>query len=592
MSAISIPALPISSNNIYFGLNHRILSIIAAERDIEITGAKSAKIKQLAELDEIMPEWLDSIKAVKVENIQSLDGIRLLMYAKIHGLNINIYNRFEQYEFVTYVRLCLLLKQGENRKQRYGIIHKLVEMCNIDVLQYVLSTVLKLQHEAAAFMDDVDVRRYILAIARGENVTIDVKQYQDKIDRYHYLLDSQYVVRLEELYNQEINDDFLIELAKRPPHPLEDIILNIDDYDIDELIKSFGIVVPKGLEEYKFAYVFNNISQYKHVATRTRFKIISPELLIFTPVKELIQYINSLTDIEIFQYIKVFVAYRSRAQLVNYTSYAIKHPIFMLPLVRDTYLAKNKETLFCTSILDTETFMVAYGCVFGYRLYELDELINAFHKNDKGIIIFRKPENLQETFTKLEIIELIALLEALKLNESSLEAFNKLKAIMQEYDEQLESDGKILQEFEKIKDKGLLKDFLEQLIYTGMYMRRWEGPGHPYPLTRAETEKSFDPNDKVCSEIITLQTILNKMSKEAKKLCHTFNSCEYVRGKIFTGGDPFMELFNDVIKGEDNGGICIRESNTIFIGTAHHYLKLLFNYIFPGLNVKEVVYIN
>lgn len=77
----------------------------------------------------------------------------------------------------------------------------------------------------------------------------------------------------------------------------------------------------------------------------------------------------------------------------------------------------------------------------------------------------------------------------------------------------------------KIKDKvAVLSPDLKSTIYqllmyifdTGMYMRRWQGPGHKYPVKEYDTNKKIDPEKTVNPRLHDLNTKLDQLKKLEK----------------------------------------------------------------------------
>ena len=157
-----------------------------------------------------------------------------------------------------------------------------------------------------------------------------------------------------------------------------------------------------------------------------------------------------------------------------------------------------------------------------------------------------------------------------------------------DFRERMESDEIIKSKFIKFNnnEKNFIKEFLHQIFYIGMYMRRWKGPGHPFPLKESETtDQNFSPNEKVSREIGLSFEIINKMGKNAKKFCLELNQCQYNKnGNINNKHIGFGDIWDDVIKEKS----CIRLSSTIFIGTGLHYLRVLFRETISGIDLSKL----
>ena len=73
--------------------------------------------------------------------------------------------------------------------------------------------------------------------------------------------------------------------------------------DLNKLVKKWDIIVPKqySLDEDKYKeYIVNNILAYKNILTRGKIKSISLEQLSKMNETNIREYLNKLTDREIF----------------------------------------------------------------------------------------------------------------------------------------------------------------------------------------------------------------------------------------------------------------------------------------------------
>ena len=136
----------------------------------------------------------------------------------------------------------------------------------------------------------------------------------------------------------------------------------------------------------------------------------------------------------------------------------------------------------------------------------------------------------------------------------------------------------------------------------GMIQRQWNGirGEYPYDRSQAGTEQGFEKNKDILvgDQLLLLNSVFNALKKDFPKANELFGSLtvknlvtgalteEFVTESVkvrlpITG--TFVEekkdktlimLYNDVAKGENAGGLCIRLASSKFIWTAYYWLKL------------------
>jgi len=304
--------------------------------------------------------------------------------------------------------------------------------------------------------------------------------------------------------------------------------------------------------------------------------------------RDLTNYISELTDGEIFENIGVYVPYDSRDELVTNIVAAITRLRFMYPSKRSLVRSHNKETLMMTEITDVETFMVCYGTALKYYTYELADLTAAFHRDEETHVMeFRRPENPNLRFTQNDIEGLVRLLQCFPPTPDIALLIERINEALIDAREKIAHDDVARREllvFDKAT-QGLVREFLRQIFFTGMYMRRWKGPGNPFPVAENDTKDKKEPDEKVTHEVGTGMEILKQMGPLARAFCMNLKICQYNRdGGIDHGAITFNGEWDGVVKGNQ----CIRMASTRFIGTGLHYLRALYRETIPGIDVKAL----
>jgi hypothetical protein len=180
---------------------------------------------------------------------------------------------------------------------------------------------------------------------------------------------------------------------------------------------------------------------------------------------------------------------------------------------------------------------------------------------------------------------------------SSIETLLSRINIGLEYRIQLDDfRAKLTSQFKELKDsdRSIVKAWLHQLFDIGMYMRRWRGPGHPYPILEHQTSIDFGTGtggDPV-HETLTLESIgrlgeiENKMTPDVYQMVRNLWAYDLRRGNIIIHRQPINRYIRNVVSNNNNSNAaCIRVNSTIFIGTTYAYLQFIFRESIQGFSV-------
>src|SRR4029078_3271299 len=147
-----------------------------------------------------------------------------------------------------------------------------------------------------------------------------------------------------------------------------------------------------------------------------------------------------------------------------------------------------------------------------------------------GVYKFKKPNNPNFTFTIPEIENLITLLKSCPPNDNITVLLNTIDQCMIDNRDKISLDEKYKKELGCLDDqtKIHIKNWCRTLFKIGMYMRRWNGPGYPYPLKENDTKGEFIHHfTLVTAENNNLTNLLDKMSKRGREFCLNLKQCEY-----------------------------------------------------------------
>ena len=403
--------------------------------------------------------------------------------------------------------------------------------------------------------------------------------------RYNLLWQHKYAKLFDQLYQVNNNDKIKIKVACNYPHPLETIILNLDSYPSSYVLDMLDIIIPKN--KLSNQYIRDNITSYAKILKRGHIETISLDVMKFMDGRDIVDYLTKLTDKEIFTDIGVWIPYANRNELVINIANCIVNQQFMFPLMRSDKYSINKITVVgLNSIHNEDIFMICYGDPSRYIIYELYDLIESFKRNG-NIIEFTRPESKDKKFTLHDIEGLKNLLKCFSLTADIKDLLSIIAKGFADLERDIDYDKEARQQLGRFDDieQNLIKEYLYQIFYIGMYMRHWVGPGYPYPLREEDTHNDNNIEVKISVHVGEALELLNKMSKQGIKFCFNLRVCQYnSNGTIDYEYEHFGDEWNLVIKGVN----CIRIASSKFVGTGYHYLRSLFMETIVGVDVKHI----
>ena len=571
------------TENPYIRVPRAVMDAIAQERDITLVGSNMERAGQLFEFDHIMPEWIQSVLTKTIDNFQVLTGSKLYLFGAVNGVNFDGIGALPNRELINYIRVFILTSVPDHPGREF--LPQLVTNLSRQVLEMFAGRI-GIPRDNLRFISMDELRR---AVITGRTDHIANGTIAIVAQRYNTLRNHKYANLLDDLYDVDGDDDAWINVARTAPHPMESVILGLDGYSSKEIVDTFGMAIPLSHANNIDQYIRANLVGYKNVLTRGTLDPIPLEVLVFMEPHGLENYISKLTDNEIFTNIGIYVAYTTRVELVRSVANTITRPQFMYPAIRVEARAHNKATTInFTPITDLDSFMVCYGTALKYYMYELDELTGAFYRDDDtGVMEFRRPENVRTKFVTQDVENLRRLLSCFPPTTDITDLMNRIDEGLIDAKEKIAYDDTArlqLRAFDN-QTKELIQQYLRQIFYTGMYMRRWQGPGHAFPLKSDTTKHHREPDDKVSEQLGMGLALLKQMGQSPKNFCMSLKICEYNgRGNIDHGQTAFNNEWENVIKGTQ----CIRMASSKFVGTGYHYLRALFRETIPGMDVTAV----
>jgi hypothetical protein len=589
--------------NPYEKLDDEMLKIIITNRGYGqmILNDRKYNLEILKNLDENFPKWLKYVYKADINNMTNLNKDQLMLYAIINDIDIKFLDNFNIYDVKEYIKINHYKKINDTQK-----LQDIVKNLNKTILQRFYLDFLE---KYRSLISIEDIKTYIIT---NSDKHIDYKSIDKKLMREYKLQNTKhkdiifaiYDIKVIADYNMSFEDDYIRDILKLKPHPLEDIILNIDDMDLSKLVQKWDIVVPKQytLDEDKYKkYIVNNILAYKNILTRGRLKSISLEELSKMNEPNIREYLNKLTDREIFNLIEAYIYFDSRETLIGNIIETFTKPGFLLPLKRTRRRGLNKEGFtanFADVFEDTSLTILGYGTILQYNFFSIEELNQKWNVSRDLPTDDRNNDKITHISIENEMY-LKKLLENIDVYPQEIESKNgiisiidlDIKSSMSKYGE-IPYDNKAKARLAQFTDdeKTKIMDILTNIFYTGWIMRRWQGPGHPFPYKSSQAQGA-DPDNEVTKKFKEIYDSLNE-NKKIRKFIFELAECNYDphTGKYFQSNSYNIKKILYEVRNPNTGQrvACIRLSSRPLIITTFHYLASLFDVVIPNFDIDAI----
>ena len=570
-----IQLIPLPTANPYLLLSLSTINEIARDRDIMLVGNREVRAAILSELDTILPEWRDEIRANNFMTFRRLNSNRIQYFGALHGIDMSKVTLNNQDDITTFIEVMICVRIGDEDNMRV-IVHS--------TRRAILEAIVLYLGLDTNFISLIPLPQLQTSVLTNNIKNINQAELQGYVVRRRIISTHKYSAMLRRLYNSD-NWNIIAVIAE---HPMENVIIHLDTFSDDEIVNQFGIIVPLSYTGRIREYIMTNIVSYAPVLVRSDLEIQPAANLMFMGHAALRKYFTQLRDNEIFTNFNVYLAYNSRVELIDNIVSAVIKPTFFMPCpVIVTRSANSTTSISEFEVTDNTIFPIAFGVVSKYHTYEITELIGAFHRHgEDGFILFRHPENIDILFASEDVEKLLLLLRAFTPTKDITELITRITTGMSEVQERTRYDAEFINQFRRFNQENRqhIRKFLYDIFHIGMYMRRWKGPGYPYPMMEKETQIKADPNDIVTDLLQATKTFLEGDGKQIITFCMSLKVCEYSNGRIDIGNKEFSREWRDVLDAKR----CIRQASTMFVGTAYHYLVVLFREQIPNFTVKNV----
>ncbi|MFK5969591.1 MAG: hypothetical protein QM487_05655 [Candidatus Marithrix sp.] len=564
--------------NPYLNIPKKYLDIILSGRDVKFVGSTQIIAEQLFEYDSIFPAFIEDIIDNFFTVIDQLEIYQVLAYGAIYGVDYSRLVTNSQSELRAYTFISLSIKydidfisfsDDLDLLRRRSLESIAIQICvDPDIVKVLYPTdLVKIINERSFNAPNID-------------------KIEAASKRYKIMVEHKYKKILKDLYLD------LIDASYNPPTDLEILISELSEDTAESTIQKLGMVVPTIFKNDKLTYIENNIVEYIYSYNNKKYKQISltaavKKLKINRHDYTIVGYLTRLSDKEIINYLGVYIPFRSRDDLVSKSLSTLHVPQFMYPLSNIDKYSINSETLLGTPVSEL-SIMFCYGTCTKYYTYEVEELLASFHVSDDGTSNFRRPEDITTNFSVSDIKELLILLDKFAGAPNVNTLISRINQIIIEIHDRSEYDNETIEKFKRLTDES--KEYVHKILHNffiaGMYMRRWKGPGYPYPLKRNETIVDTDFFQiKLDVEINNIMKLIDEMPIEAHDFVSNIRVCTYGKdGKIDKCTNRLSVEWNKVLKRIS----CIRVASAYFVGTGYHFLRILFSETIPGVDDSNI----
>jgi len=224
-------------------------------------------------------------------------------------------------------------------------------------------------------------------------------------------LPATYATVLRQLYETRNID----EIMTLTPSPLEAYLVSMpgtrNKQGLIQLANSMGMVIPPDVNPRD--YIKSNMIRYVNVVSRP--SVMPPILDVLRQPGTLREFNNAVkqySDIELIQAVGYTAPFRNRVELIERIHDMLTETAFFILQAIDLTRVINTETTLFENFNELLPPFIAFGMVFRYRIYSLDELNTAFG-NEGDNIRFSVPESPQRQFDSSDLRSLATALNTL-----------------------------------------------------------------------------------------------------------------------------------------------------------------------------------
>ena len=387
----------------------------------------------------------------------------------------------------------------------------------------------------------------------------------------------------------------------RTPILLETCITDFTEETVVSWAEYLGMVFPLQASTIVLQreYFFESISAYSHlVNTFGTFRNSQRT----GPVRE-------LTDLQILLLLGGQVVYNTRSQLERLAVDMLSTSPTIEPRTRHFFVPFQRRPLnprTLTSLEETqnrEMFLVAFGTARSYVCHEIAELAGYMAPSESGVYRYTilGLNGKYEALTPTQAMELRLLISGLEprmrseVRKESQQLIQQLDRVGQALRVNNTHDRTAIQQFHKfgVSTRGLVRQYLDRVFELGMYMRRWKGPGNPYPLQEAETIRAdFDPDTDLKTPITGVWEAIKKLDSGTQRFVRSLRMVVFKDGRFTHSVSKTLSgIYEQAFTVDDEQKICIRMASAELVGSSYYYIDLLYSEVIQGFDPTRLALI-
>ena len=126
-----------------------------------------------------------------------------------------------------------------------------------------------------------------------------------------------------------------------------------------------------------------------------------------------------------------------------------------------------------------------------------------------------------------------------------------------------------------------------------MYMRRWKGPGNPYPLQEAETIRAdFDPDTDLKIPITRVWEGIKKLDSGAQRFVRSLRMVVFKNGRFTHSVSKTLSgIYEQAFTVDDEQKACIRMASAELVCSSYYYIDLLYSEVIQGFDPTRLALI-
>lgn len=379
--------------------------------------------------------------------------------------------------------------------------------------------------------------------------------------RYEAIVSSPYFHEIERMLDAN-TDRVLRRYAKGKisPDPFVELLVNMTQETAEQFCEDFDVVLPCGAPA--IAYVVANLHLYRAV-----------DVTLVPKITDAVGEMARCSDVALIKAFGAFPSFRSRAELVSELAALRNTPGFFFPLYPSPSVS-NAETTYLTPTSDPALYfidsadagtdsLVAYGTLERFRVYEVEELTAAFYRSE-GVRGYRVPEAPHTVFPEAEITRLTVCLEMAGMGSALRDEIASIAAekIAREISLGHEAMTRVLSCITG-EERTAFLEVLDLLFSAAMYMRRWRGPGNPYPIEEKDTLVRIDPMPRVAEALTLCMPAFEKLAATCRPVAE-LRVYEYDHVSGFAASSRRLSSLLHLIA---NNEMCIRVASSRILRT-------------------------